>query len=99
MTEEACRVCLPEASAVPAEDDRAPHVGQRQGRRFRLDRIASRARERLPDPDRHMLSLSTPRADDLALDEDGARPDPRRPEVPAMFGVGKIGRASCRERV
>src|SRR5215813_5022253 len=74
-------------SVVPAEDDRSPHVGQRQGRCFRLDSLASRARERLPDPDRHVLARAPPRADDLALDEDGARPDPRRPEGPAMLGV------------
>src|SRR5262245_61579810 len=50
--------------------------------------LTSRTRERFPDPDRHVLARAPPRADDLALDEDGARPDPRRPEVPAMFGVG-----------
>jgi hypothetical protein len=56
-----------EASAVPAEDDRALHVGERYGRRFRLDRLASCARERLPDSDRQ--ALAPPRADDLAFDQ------------------------------
>src|SRR5215813_5238000 len=75
-------------SVVPAEDDRAPHVGQRHGRCFRLDSLTSRERERLPDPDRHLLARAPPRADDLTIDEDGARPDPRRPEDPTMFSVG-----------
>ena len=76
------------ASVVPADDDPPSDAGQRQGRRFRLDRIARRARETAPGLDRHRRLRTSPRPDDLALDEDGARPDARGPERAATIGVG-----------
>ncbi len=46
---------------VPADDDPPSDTGQRQGLRFRLDNIASRARETAPRLDRHRPLHTSPR--------------------------------------
>ncbi len=74
------------ASVVPADDDRP--TGQWQGLRFRFDRLARRARQTAPGLDRHRPLRASPRPDELALDEESARPDARGPELAATIGVG-----------
>src|SRR5438132_6781199 len=65
-------------SVIPAEDDPPPETGQGQGLRFRLDRVACRARETAPGLHGHRRLRASPRPDDLALDQDATRPDARR---------------------
>jgi hypothetical protein len=74
-------------SVVPADHDRPPTTGQRQGRRFRLDRPARLARESAPGPDRHLLLHAPPCPHELALDEEAARPHARAPERATAVGV------------
>src|SRR5439155_6985347 len=71
----------------PAEDDPSFDIPQRQGRRLRFDCFARRARETAPSLDRHCAQRTSPCPDDLATDEDAARPYARRPERAATRGV------------
>ena len=75
-------------SALHRTTIRPVDTGQRQGLRFPLDRIACGTRETAPGLDGHRRLRASPRPDDLALDEDGTRPDPRGPERASTVGVG-----------
>src|SRR5207237_9695309 len=59
----------------------------RQSRRRRIDGGACRSRETAPALDRHDPKRTSPRPDDLAIDEDPARPDAGGPEQAATRGV------------
>ena len=91
----------PAGPSAPVNDDRISEAGQRQGGRFRLDRIARRARETAPGLDRHRPVRTSPRPDDVALDEESARPHPRGPERAATLGVGdqELSISSLEEKV
>src|SRR5438094_2247473 len=74
-------------SVVPADDNSPLDIPQRQGRRLRVDRIACGARETAPGLDRYCPQRTSPCPDDLATDEDAARPYARRPECAATRGI------------
>src|SRR5436309_1659570 len=74
-------------SVVPADDNSPLDIPQRQGRRLRVDRIACGARETAPGLDRYCPQRTSPCPDDLATDEDAARPYARRPERAATRGI------------
>jgi hypothetical protein len=76
-------------------------VRERQRCRFRLNRVALRTRETAPGLNRHSPRCTSPRADDFPIDEDGTRPDARRPESAATNGIGdeKFAIASLKEEV
>src|SRR6266571_2362604 len=75
-------------SVIPADDDPPLDIPERQGRRLRIDRVACRARETAPGLDRHCPQRTSPCPDDLAVGQDAARPNARRPERAATRGVG-----------
>src|SRR5438132_6000266 len=74
-------------SVVPADDHPPLDITQRQGRRLRLDRLAFGARETAPGLDRYCPQRTSPCPDDLAVDQDAARPDASRPERAPTRGV------------
>ncbi len=65
--------------AVPADDDPPPARAE-AGRRLSLDRTAFRVRQPPPRLHRQHRARPPPRPGDLAVDEQRARPDARRPE-------------------
>ena len=90
---------LPGPRRLTARAGRTRHASQRttirpwtpgSGKDAASASTASRAaRERAPPGlDRHRRARAPPRADDLALDEERARPDARGPERAAAIGVG-----------
>src|SRR5436305_14866913 len=74
-------------SAVPANRDLALGVRQRQRPGVHLDRRAFRTSEPAPRIDREIRLRASPRPDDLACDEHGARPDARRPELRTAHAI------------
>ncbi len=94
MRPELCWSRRPVASLAPADDDRPSGTGQRQGRRFRLDRIACRARETPPGLDRHrpLRRVATSRR---ARPRRGGRPA-RRAEVQSSRRRSASGTRSSR---
>src|SRR5207247_8787606 len=75
-------------SVIPPDDAPPLDIPQRQGRRLPIDRVACRARETAPRLDRHCPQRTPPCPDDLAVGQDTARPNARRPERAATRGVG-----------
>src|SRR5437660_10565997 len=74
-------------SLAPANADQALDVGQRQRLRLCRDRVALAVRETSPRLDRQLNSRASPRPDDLAADDDGARPDARGPKLASTTSV------------
>src|SRR6266536_6280148 len=69
---------------LPTDRDRAVDLWERQGRGLHLDGVAFLPGEPAPRLDRDDGAGPTPRAGDLAADQQGARPDTGRPEGRAL---------------
>src|SRR5438309_11078776 len=76
------------ASIIPTDHDSPLDIRERQGSRFRLDRVARRSRKPAPGLDRQSPRRTPPCSDDISIDEDCARPDSSRPERAAKRGIG-----------
>src|SRR4051794_23647059 len=74
-------------SGAPYDRDRPPEAGEGQRAGLGLDRVARRGRQVLPWVDPNNVLRTAPRPADLAVDEERARPDARRPEPRAAVRV------------
>src|SRR5688500_580502 len=88
-------------SADPAYPDVTLDVGQRERRRLRLDSLALGGRQPPPGLDRDVRGVALPGPGDLAVDQERARPDARRPKLrePGSVGDQQLTLATLEEPV
>src|SRR5581483_9512380 len=74
-------------SALPDDLDRPRDAGKRQSERLRLDLRALARGQATPRADPNRVGRASPRAANLAAEEERTRPDARRPELLPAIGA------------